>query len=81
MPANFLSPVNCDRPNVSQNGTIVNIESINAVGGTEIVFRCNSGFVPAGNMIAACASPDGVSVIGTWTPNPADLVCNGEIQV
>ena len=25
-------------------------------------------------------SPDGISVVGTWTPNPADLVCNGEIK-
>ena len=48
------------------------------MGGAQIVFRGNSGFVPAGRMSATCRSPDGVSVDGTWTPDPADLVCNGE---
>ena len=53
------------------------IENISTV---EVVFRCNLGFVPAGRMSAACGSPDGISVNGTWTPDPADLVCNGEIK-
>ena len=50
------------------------------MGGVEIFFRCNSGFVPAGRVNATCMSPDGMSVVGTWTPDPADLVCNGERQ-
>ena len=25
-------------------------------------------------------SPDGISAVGTWTPDPADLVCNGEVH-
>ena len=49
------------------------------VGGAQIVFRCNPGNVPAGRTRATCVSPDGVSVVGTWTPDPADLVCSGEI--
>ena len=53
------------------------IENINTV---EVVFRCNPGFVPASRMNATCMSPDGISVNGTWTPDPADLVCNGEIK-
>ena len=50
------------------------------MGGAQIVFRCNSGYIPAGRMSATCRSPDGISVLGTWTPDPADLVCNGEIK-
>ena len=39
---------------------------------------CAPGFVPAGRMRANCTS-DGVTVDGTWTPDPATLMCNGEI--
>ena len=78
--ANFLLPVNCEIPTVPGNGSIENIQSISTVGGAQIFFRCNPGFVPAGRMRATCVSPDGISVVGTWTPDPTDLVCNGEIQ-
>ena len=71
---NFLPPVNCRMPRAPENGMI---ENINA---TEVVFRCNPGFILAGRMSATCMSPDGISVDGIWTPDPADLVCNGEIQ-
>ena len=50
------------------------------MGGAQIFFRCNPGLVPAGRRSATCVSPDGVSAVGTWTPDPAGLVCNGEIQ-
>ena len=50
------------------------------MGGAQIFFRCNPRYVPAERMRATCVSPDGVSAVGTWTPDPADLVCNGEIQ-
>ena len=72
--------VNCGIPPTPENGIIENIQSISTVGGAQIFFRCNPGFVPAGRMNATCVSPDGISVVGTWTPDPADLVCNGEIQ-
>ena len=67
-----LPPVNCGIPPAPENGRI---ESINT---TEVVFRCNPRYVPAGRMSATCVSPDGISAVGTWTPDPADLVCNGE---
>ena len=67
-------------PSAPENGIIENIQSISAVGGAQTVFRCNPGFVPAGRMSATCRSPDGISAVGTWTPDPANLVCNGEIQ-
>ena len=51
---------------------------IENISTTEVVFRCNPGFVLAGRMSATCVSPDGISVVGTWTPDPADLVCNGK---
>ena len=37
--------------------------------GAEILFRCNPGFVPAGNMTAVCGTD------GRWNPDPATLVC------
>ena len=40
---------------------------------------CATGFVPAGRMRSNCTS-DGVTVDGTWTPDPATLVCNGKIM-
>jgi len=39
---------------------------------------CTAGYVPAGRMRANCTS-DGITVDGTWTPDPATLTCNGEI--
>ena len=71
-------PVNCRVPRAPENGMIENIQS--TVGGAQLFFRCNPRYVPAGRMSATCMSPDGISVLGTWTPNPADFVCNGEIQ-
>ena len=50
------------------------------MGGAQIFFRCNPGYVPAGRMSATCVSPDGISAVGTWTRDPANLVCNGEIH-
>ena len=75
---NFLSPVNCGVPRAPENGSIENFQSISTVGGAQIFFRCSPGYFPAGRMTATCVSPDGISAVGTWTPDPADLVCNGE---
>ena len=77
---NFISPVNCEMPTVPENGSIENFQSISRVGGAQIVFRYNEHFIPAGRMSATCVSRDGISVDGTWIPDPADLVCNGEIM-
>ena len=71
---NFFPPVNCRTPPNPQNGMIKNISTV------EVVFRCNPGFVLAGRMNATCVSPDGISAVGTWIPDPADFVCNGETQ-
>ena len=65
----FISflPANCGDPTVPTNGSIGTFKNTSA--GTKIVFGCNPGFVPAGNVTAVCASD------GSWTPNPATLVC------
>ena len=41
--------------------------------GAEIFFRCNPGFVPAGDMTAVCGTD------GRWNPDPATLVCTCKI--
>ena len=77
---NLLPPVDCGVLNAPENGIIENIHSISTVGGAQIFFKCNPRYVPAERMSATCVSPDGISAVGTWSPDPADLVCNGEIQ-
>ena len=67
--------VNCRMPVAPGNGSIANVPS--TLGGAEILFRCDTGFVPTGRMRAVCMS-DGVSPNGTWTPDPATLVCIGK---
>ena len=80
LPSTSLLPVDCGMPRASENGIIENMQSISTVGGAQIFFRCNPGYIPAERMNATCVSPDGISVVGTWTRDPANLVCNGEIQ-
>ena len=70
----FFPPVSCEMPPAPENGRI---ESINTT--EEVVFGCNPGFVLVGQRRATCMSPDGISAVGTWTPDPAHLVCNGKL--
>ena len=69
-------PVSCEVPTPPQNGSIEPYQS--TLVGAEIFFMCAPGFVPTGRMRANSTS-DGITVDGTWTPDPAALVCNGEI--
>ena len=64
-------PVGCGQPLTPGNGSIQAYQ--NTTAGAEIFFRCNPGFVPAGRMTAVCTA-------GRWTPDPATLVCTGEIS-
>ena len=66
----FLLPVNCSEPTVPRNGSIDPYQ--NTTVGAEIVFRCDQGFVPNGDMQAMCAAN------GSWTPDPATHTCNCE---
>ena len=65
-------PVSCGQPVIPGNGSIETYQ--NTTEGAEIFFRCNPGFVPAGTMRATCGTD------GRWTPDPATLVCTGEIS-
>jgi len=71
-------PVNCGIPIGPQNGFIEPYQS--TLVGAEIFFMCAPGYVPAGRTRANCTS-DGITVDGTWTPDPATLTCNGEIII
>ena len=64
----FLPPVNCGDPTAPRNGSINSYQ--NTTEGAQIVFRCDPGLVPAGDMAAVCAAN------GSWTPNPATTMCS-----
>ena len=64
---NSFFPANCGDPILPTSGSIGTYQ--NATEGAEIVFGCNPGFVPAGNVTAVCASN------GSWTPDPATHLC------
>ena len=40
------------------------------VEGSVVAFYCNEGLIPAEQMNTTCASN------GSWTPNPAELICS-----
>ena len=40
------------------------------VEGSVVTFHCNEGLIPAEQMNTTCASN------GSWTPNPAELICS-----
>ena len=42
----------------------------NTTEGSVVVFQCDPGFVPEGEMTAACGSD------GQWTPNPGSITCS-----
>ena len=69
----LLSTANCSDPTVPKNGVIDPF--LNTTDGAEMFFMCNPGFVPAGRMKAVCAAN------GSWTFDPAALVCKCEIII
>ena len=58
---------NCGVPKPPGNGTIVNYTG--TVEGSTLLYQCNSGFGPVGEMTAVCAAD------GRWSPDPADVSC------
>ena len=69
----LLSTANCSEPTAPGNGVVEPYQS--TLEGAEIIFMCNPGFVPAGRMRAVCAAD------GSWTSDPAALVCTCEIFI
>ena len=67
----FHPTVNCSGPTVPENGSIEAF--VNTTEGAEIFFRCSPGFVPTERMRAICTAD------GRWNPDPATLVCTGEL--
>ena len=66
-----IPPVNCSDPTAPGNGSIATYQ--NTTEGAEIQFGCNPQYSPAGRMMAVCTQD------GRWDPNPATLVCTGEL--
>ena len=40
-----------------------------------VAFQCNPGLAPSQQMMSVCAAN------GSWTPDPAELVCRGKYHV
>ena len=73
-----LSVATCHDPIPPMKGSIGGYTS--TVEGSVVAFYCNEGLIPLGQMNATCASN------GSWTPNPAELICSeppsdGELSV
>ena len=68
----FLSffSVSCGTPSLAGR---VDLELFNSTTvGSEIVYQCQSGFLPEGRMTSVCGSE------GRWNPDPATLMCKGK---
>ena len=63
----LLFPVNCTRPNASDNGLLGEV-TLNTAQ-----FGCKEGYSPQGTMTAVCVATD------TWSPDPAQLECTAVI--
>ena len=63
--------VSCGAPSFASG---VDVEPVtNTTVGSEIVYQCQSGFLPEGKMTSVCGGD------GRWNPDPATLICNGTI--
>ena len=65
----WLSPTaDCGAPPPPVNGFLQSYT--NTTEGSVVVFWCNPGFVPGGEMTAVCGSDS------QWTPNPGGVTCS-----
>ena len=63
---NYLS-VSCGTPSFAGR---VDVELFNSTTvGSQIVYQCQSGFLPDGRMTSVCGGD------GRWNPDPATLIC------
>ena len=63
-----FSVATCLDPTPPMKGSIGGYTS--TVEGSVVAFYCNEGLIPLGQMNTTCASN------GSWTPNPAELICS-----
>ena len=69
----FTASVSCGTPSFASH---VDLEPITSTTVTsEIVYQCQSGLLPEGNMTSVCGED------GMWNPNPATLMCKGKTYV
>ena len=66
--SHFNSTVDCGAPLSSVNGSVQS--HTNTTEGSVVVFQCDSGFVPEGEMTTVCGSD------GQWSPNPGGVTCS-----
>ena len=62
--------VSCGTPSLAGH---VDLELLNSTTvGSEIVYQCQSGFLPERRMTSVCGRD------GRWNPDPATLLCEGK---
>ena len=72
--ASLITPsVSCGDPSFSTGVTVETFS--NTTVGSEIVYQCQSGFLPEGGVTSVCRGD------GTWNPDPATLLCEGKLYV
>ena len=59
----------CGAPPPPVNGSLLQPDS-NTTEGSVVVFQCDPGFVPKGEMTAVCGRD------GQWYPNPGHVICS-----
>ena len=70
IPCKFSPLVSCGTPSFAGR---TNVEAFNSTTvGSEIVYQCQSGFLPEGRMTAVCGED------GRWNPHPDTLMCQGK---
>ena len=69
MVTSLLHAANCGAPPPPVNGSLLQPHT-NTTEGSVVVFQCDPGFVPEGEMTAVCGSD------GQWTPNPGGVTCS-----
>ena len=68
----WITPlVSCGTPTFAGR---VNVELFNSTTvGSEVVYQCQSGLLPEGNMTSVCGED------GRWKLDPATLICKGKM--
>ena len=67
--SHFNSIAHCGAPPPPVNGSLLQPHT-NTTEGSVVVFQCNPGFVPEGEMTTVCESD------GQWSPNPGGVTCS-----
>ena len=67
----FTPSVSCGAPSFSTGVTVEPVT--NTTVDSEIVYQCQSGFLPEGEMTSVCRRD------GMWNPDPVTLLCEGKM--